>query len=362
MAESSNFLQPSVPKFDGYYEHLSMLMENLIRSKELWPLIETGVMVAPPNAMAEQLRIANESKLQDLKVKNYLFQSIDRTILETMLVHDTTKDIWDAIKRRYQGSTKVKRAQLQTLRREFELLEMKEGESVDDFFSRTLTIANRMTAQVSIEEQALKISNGGRNSNRGRGRGRHNLEAIECYKCHKLGHYQSACPNWGDSVNCTEFDEEELLLMATTEQNQEIRDETWYLDSGCSNHMIGNKDWLFDFDASFKDSVKLDNDAKMAVMGKMFLVTAPVIIPMCLQASKQERTQLCHNRYGHLSVIGLKLQTKLKMVNGLPELGDMEEKCSDYLSGKQQRAAYQNKPNGELQKSFNLSIQTFVDQ
>ncbi|PNX67421.1 retrovirus-related Pol polyprotein from transposon TNT 1-94, partial [Trifolium pratense] len=126
MAENSTFLPTSVPKFDGYYEHWSMLMENLIRSKELWSLIETGITVAPPNATAEQLKVANESKLQDLKVKNYLFQSIDRTILETMLVRDTAKNIWDAMKLRYQGSTKVKRAQLQALRREFELLEMKE--------------------------------------------------------------------------------------------------------------------------------------------------------------------------------------------------------------------------------------------
>ncbi|MCI53719.1 retrovirus-related Pol polyprotein from transposon TNT 1-94, partial [Trifolium medium] len=75
-----------------------MLMENLLRSKEYCLLIETGVTVAPPNATAEQLRVANESKLRDLKVKNYLFQSIDRTILETILVRDTAKDIWDAMK------------------------------------------------------------------------------------------------------------------------------------------------------------------------------------------------------------------------------------------------------------------------
>ncbi|MCI39398.1 retrovirus-related Pol polyprotein from transposon TNT 1-94, partial [Trifolium medium] len=113
MAETSNFLQPSIHKFDGYYDHWAMLMDNLLRSKEYWPLIETGVTVAPPNATADQLRVANESKLQHLKVKNYLFQSIDRTILEMILIHETTKDIWDALKRKYQGSTKVKRAQLQ---------------------------------------------------------------------------------------------------------------------------------------------------------------------------------------------------------------------------------------------------------
>lgn len=50
------------------------------------------------------------------------------------------------MKQKYQGSTKVKRAQLQALRREFEVLGMKEGEIVDEYFSRTLAITNRMKA------------------------------------------------------------------------------------------------------------------------------------------------------------------------------------------------------------------------
>jgi hypothetical protein len=93
MAEKATFLQPAIPKFEGFYEHWSMLMENLLRSKEYWSLIETGVITAPANATAEQQRIANESKLKDLKVKNYLFQAIDRSILETILVRDTARDI-----------------------------------------------------------------------------------------------------------------------------------------------------------------------------------------------------------------------------------------------------------------------------
>ncbi|KAJ9538436.1 hypothetical protein OSB04_031169 [Centaurea solstitialis] len=32
----------SIPKFDGDYEHWKMLMENLLRSKEWWHLIEPG--------------------------------------------------------------------------------------------------------------------------------------------------------------------------------------------------------------------------------------------------------------------------------------------------------------------------------
>ncbi|MCI80382.1 retrovirus-related pol polyprotein from transposon TNT 1-94, partial [Trifolium medium] len=50
-------------------------------SKELWDLIETGVTVAAADATAEQQAAAAASRLRDRKVKNYLFQSIDRTIL-----------------------------------------------------------------------------------------------------------------------------------------------------------------------------------------------------------------------------------------------------------------------------------------
>ncbi|PNX69953.1 serine carboxypeptidase, partial [Trifolium pratense] len=32
--------------------------------------------------------------------------------------------------------------------------------------------------------------------------------------------------------------------------------------------MVGNKDWLFDYDDSFQDSVKLGDDSKMSVVGK----------------------------------------------------------------------------------------------
>jgi hypothetical protein len=73
-----------------------------------------------------------------------LFQAIDHAILRTILKKDTVKDIWDSMKKKYQGTARVKRAQIQVLRKEFEILHMKEGESVNDYFARTLSIANKM--------------------------------------------------------------------------------------------------------------------------------------------------------------------------------------------------------------------------
>ncbi|XP_028090687.1 uncharacterized protein LOC114290883 [Camellia sinensis] len=50
----------------------------------------------------------------------------------------------DSMKKKYQGSTRVKRQQLQALCKDFKTLHMKEEESVDGYFARTLTIANKM--------------------------------------------------------------------------------------------------------------------------------------------------------------------------------------------------------------------------
>jgi hypothetical protein len=49
-------------------------------------------------------------KLKYLKAKTYLFQAIDHSILETILSKDTSKQIWDSMKKKYQGSSTVKRS------------------------------------------------------------------------------------------------------------------------------------------------------------------------------------------------------------------------------------------------------------
>ncbi|KAA8530650.1 hypothetical protein F0562_005416 [Nyssa sinensis] len=70
-------------------------------------------------------------------------------------------------------------------------------------------------------------------------------------------------------VNYAELEEkEEMLLMSYVELNQSRREDVWFLDSGCSNHMCANKEWFLDLDEEFQQSVKLGNNSKMAVLGK----------------------------------------------------------------------------------------------
>ncbi|KAL4304133.1 hypothetical protein GQ457_10G005800 [Hibiscus cannabinus] len=131
-------------------------------------------------------------------------------------------------------------------------------------------------------EQALKVALDYRSSTRrcrgfrrgnvqvrGRGRGQQTFgkDTIECWKCHQLGHFQYECPRWEEKINYTEIDDEEILPMTQLEPN-EAKEETWFLDTGCSNHMCENKQWFFNFDEDFRQSVKLGNNSKIEVLGK----------------------------------------------------------------------------------------------
>ncbi|KAH7542368.1 hypothetical protein FEM48_Zijuj02G0065900 [Ziziphus jujuba var. spinosa] len=119
MATESNFVQPAIPKLDGHYDNWSMLMEIFLRSKDYWSLIEQGIptVEAGTELTEGQKKVIEDAKLKDLKAKNYLFQAIDRTILETILNKDTTKSVWDSLKQKYQGMARVQRAQRQALQK-----------------------------------------------------------------------------------------------------------------------------------------------------------------------------------------------------------------------------------------------------
>jgi len=87
-------------------------MENFLRFNEYWHVVETRLFVAAEDtdlSNEQQKALANQ-RLKDLRAKNYLFQAIDRSILKTILDKETSKGIWDSMKKKFQGNARVKHA------------------------------------------------------------------------------------------------------------------------------------------------------------------------------------------------------------------------------------------------------------
>ena len=66
MTENS-FVQAAIPKFDGHYDHWEMLMENFLRSKEYWGLVENGIPATVEGLTDAQRKNIEDQKLKDLK-------------------------------------------------------------------------------------------------------------------------------------------------------------------------------------------------------------------------------------------------------------------------------------------------------
>ncbi|PNX74518.1 copia-type reverse transcriptase-like protein, partial [Trifolium pratense] len=312
-----------------------------------------------------------------------------------------SKEAWDILERYHTGGDKVKSVKLQAYQRQYESMEMEEDQKMlrslnpkFDYIVVAIEEAKDRTTmkieelQCSLETHEIKVNN--------RGLERLNQQALQAQTSKKEGNNKNfkkkgkGKGSWANGDKSKIDDKPEsskgggfiknqnkkkrdfdksirnaVLMMATT-CDDNVKSEEWYLDSGCSNYMTAHREWLTNFNASKKTSIRLADSSKLAAQGtgnivirskngRKVIIEEVLYVPkmscnlmslgqlvekrtykcnittdamMCLSTTMSEDVEaLWHKMYGHLNFRSLSDLYSKELVIGLPKINIINEIC-----------------------------------
>ena len=95
--------------------------------------------------------------MRDKKPLTIIDQALDKDTFEKISSTTTFKEVWEILQNKHKGVDKVKKGLLQILREEFEGLNMKESNSISNYFSRVLTIMSLLKRNYESLNDTLVI-------------------------------------------------------------------------------------------------------------------------------------------------------------------------------------------------------------
>ncbi|XP_075101995.1 uncharacterized protein LOC142177404 [Nicotiana tabacum] len=231
---------------------------------KVWRVIKKGNLPIPPKKDENDQIIISTDPLDlddytdeqaavitvNSKEKNLLYIAISGEEYEKISSYETFKKMWDKLEITYEGTNNVKETRINLLVRDYELFQMKDGESVEEMFSRFSKILGdlksfgrpikngeqkthldrkiqqekkkavafkatvvepeneeeeeegeqdeniAMLSQVvaSMMRKNIFSKRGKSNFRRGRTNNENNKNNGRCYECGKYGHIQADCP------------------------------------------------------------------------------------------------------------------------------------------------------------------------
>ncbi|XP_047262146.1 uncharacterized protein LOC124898601 [Capsicum annuum] len=128
--EQENQQTTGPPIFSGENYHFwAIKMKAYLKVLNLWDIVERGEPVVQP--------LRDHPTLND--IKNHM-----EVMFTRIMACETAKESWDKLKEEFEGSNKFKSVKVLALNREFELLKMKDLDSVKEYSSMLMDIVNQI--------------------------------------------------------------------------------------------------------------------------------------------------------------------------------------------------------------------------
>ena len=142
--------QPSIgpPTFTGENYHISTIkMKSYIKDLNLMDVVEIeepGVHPLRVNATLNEIKKYDELVTKSLRALTCIHSSLMDLMSTRIMTCQTTKEAWDKLKEEIEGRIRVKSVRHLGLKREFEILKMKDSDSAKEYSSKLMEIVNQI--------------------------------------------------------------------------------------------------------------------------------------------------------------------------------------------------------------------------
>ncbi|KAL3612663.1 hypothetical protein D5086_003683 [Populus alba] len=122
-------------------------MSTSSNSASAIPVFSVSDSDPPPltaNPTIAQKKAHEEEKLKKDKAITCLHSGLTDHMFTKIMDLETPKQVWDKLQGEFEGSSRVKTVRLLALKKEFELMKMKDNESVKDYSGRLMDVVNQI--------------------------------------------------------------------------------------------------------------------------------------------------------------------------------------------------------------------------
>ncbi|XP_017622188.1 uncharacterized protein LOC108466376 [Gossypium arboreum] len=309
---SSGFSAVAPLVFNGEGFHIWVVkMRSYLQAFDLWEAVNTDAEPAPLRANPIMAQIRQHA---DERTKRHKAMSC---------IQNCVSDAWDKLKEEFQGTERTRQQQLLNLRRDFEILKMKEEETVKQYSDRIMAVVNSIRllgeqfSEARIVEKVLLTLPkryeskgepvGWRSTRRVLSKPRskqprapqpikarrtreaglslilqeEETKSVDIVKGLKKGHVERVCKEKGrpgqnqaqhknEKARVAEdsSDHEEQVFAVSCLAGQSKGPKEWFLDNRCTNHMSPDAIIFKILDTSCKTKVKIGNEQFIKVEGK----------------------------------------------------------------------------------------------